>query len=333
MRVVSIARASAIASLGSSVAASYNNNESSNPHHRKPRYLAKAAKSSSEGSKSNKGSGSKSGKGSKGASTPTIPPSFDTFDDESSGAPTSNPTSAPTSVPTTCELTCNDDTFEVNHDGNGETAFYFGSGDEDAIAAATGRDSTLIYSGDMLLNDAACGDDELFLNLYFNPDPNDVNTALERNYDNTIEFFKGGLSDSQISYDACTKFDNGILNTDNCCVATITLRFNPCGDGLTCTLENDTCATKLNECTCESVGGGLAWGSCVTQVVPDGIKKGESEGIGFDPRAFELDEEEDLDFLMSMSMPTKDDVEKENVAEESTTADDNLDAVKSFWGW
>lgn len=72
------------------------------------------------------------------------------------------------------------------------------------------------------------------------------------------------------------------------------------------------------------------------------IEKGESEGIGFDPRAFELDEEEDLDFLMSMSMSMRvvdideDDVEKEEVveeSEESTTAVDNLDAVKSFWGW
>jgi len=70
----------------------------------------------------------------------------------------------------------------------------------------------------------------------------------------------------------------------------------------------------------------------------EGIKKGKSEGIGFDPRAFELDEEEDLDFLMSMSMPMRvvdidEDVSEEEVAEESeesTAADDNLDAAKSF---
>ena len=92
MKVVSIALgASAIAStiVVATDVNKYNNElllSSSNPHHHKRRYLAKSAKSTTE---SSEGSDSKSGKGSKGASTPTIPPSIDVFDDEP--APTIQP--------------------------------------------------------------------------------------------------------------------------------------------------------------------------------------------------------------------------------------------------
>lgn len=250
MRVVSIAlSASVVASLVSSVAASYNNNESSNPHHHKPRYLAKAAKSStsSEGSKSNKGSsGSKSGKGSKGASTPTIPPSVDTFDDESSGAPTSNPTSAPTSAPTGCERSCTNDEFTVTSARGPIYALGFGT----LLGGAT-------YDGNMIENDNLCGDD-----------------VLISEYSGTGE---------QILF--CSDLDCGDP------VPTDTLYFIPGAENT----GTFTVSYQLNNVpdSCQIT---------VTVTESTGIEKGESEGIGFDPRAFELDEEEDLDFLMSMSM-------------------------------
>ena len=117
---------------------------------------------------------------------------------------------------------------------------------------------------------------------------------------------------------------------------------DPCGPTLDCPdgeVEGYQCSRKgVSICTCQDIAGSLTFGeSCV---VP--LEKGKSEGIGFDPRAFELDEEENMDFQMSMSMRVvdidivEDDVEKDEVAEESvesTTADDNLEAAKSFWGW
>ena len=300
MKVTSIAlRASAIATLVSSVAASYNN-ESSNPHHHKPRYLAKAAKSSSEGSKGGRSSGSKAGKGSKGVSTPTIPPSFDTFDDESSSAPTSTPTSAPTSVPTGCQLTCNDDTFTVYSDFSGERAFFFGSGDD--------LDGGF-YTGDMVANDEACGDDELVFNVdsvagFVGNDQLFTETA-NPNWPTSILLVPGTLPEVQAAffvaslfYEACVSGIAGALDLQNCCRGVLRVEVVPCAAGLPCEGE-DMCENETNNIMCTCGTDGFYPESCP---VIEPIEKGKSEGIGFDPRAFDLDEEEDLDFLMSMSM-------------------------------
>ena len=384
MKAVSIiiVGSSAIASSTSSDV-NINVNNKSNPHHYKKRYdNGRRGLSSAKAGKNGKGSKGSNSKGTKASVVmPTPAPDLDDendLDDETTNptsVPTSTPSKAPSSAPIVpCRLTCTGDSFTIETDSTSDTPYYFGNGvlPEDGI-----------YSDNFLENDVVCGDDTLVLRSTSGGDGFTFTTdSLYPN--TILMLFPPCSGQHSVVYEACVSVDGEETEDCCTATMTVDVKpcaaYAPCQDGQ---VEGDTCEFDGQVCTCESVGGSLSYGEtcipaecaggctegcscpfedatcndgqgcfCNGELVwvgtcpgPVGIeKKGKSEGIGFDPRAFELDEEEDLDFLMSMSMPMRvvdtdadeDDVEKEEVVEEieeSATADDNLDAAKSFWGW
>jgi len=207
-------------------------------------------------------------------------------------------------------------------DSTSDTPYYFGLG---AMLPDNG-----IYSDSFLENDVVCGDDTLVLRSISGGDGFTFTTDSE--YPNTILMLSPPCAgEVSVVYEACASVDGE--ETEDCCTATMTVDVKPCAAYAPCQdqEEGDTCEFDGQVCTCGANGsygetcegpcvqggacpfedatcndgqgcfcnGDLVWGG----TCPVGIeKKGESEGIGFDPRAFELDEEEDLDFLMSMSM-------------------------------
>lgn len=187
-------------------------------------------------------------------------PSFDSFDDESSSAPTSAPTTDPIfAAPTTCEITCNDDVFTINSDGEGEAPYFFGRGDEDDIETRTSLEGDslvleqTLYSGDMFLNDNFCGGEPQLAAV-------SGGTSL---FGNTFQLNTGGFDDATIVYEAC-------VDGSTCCSATITVKVDRCGPTLDC--PDDVvlpyqCSSKgVSICTCQEIAGSLTFGE--TCVVP-----------------------------------------------------------------
>jgi len=342
MKAVSIiiVGSSAIASSTSSDV-NINVNNKSNPHHYKKRYdNGRRGLSSAKAGKNGKGSKGSNSKGTKASVVmPTPAPDLDDENDldnenettNPTSVPTSNPTSAPSSNPTVpCELTCADDSFTIVTDSTSDTPYYFGLG---AMLPDNG-----IYSDSFLENDVVCGDDTLVLRSISGGDGFTFTTDSE--YPNTILMLSPPCAgEVSVVYEACASVDGE--DTEDCCTATMTVDVKPCAAFAPCQdqEEGDTCEFDGQVCTCGANGsygeicipaecaggctegcscpfedatcnegqgcfcnGDLVWvGTCPG---PVGIEKGKSEGIGFDPRAFKLDEEEeDLNFLMSsMSM-------------------------------
>jgi len=178
--------------------------------------------------------------------------------------PTSAPTSAPTSVPTTCQRSCTDDTFEVTSDLSGET--------DDTFEVTSNLSGEQIYRfGFGTLTGGATYDGNMIENDNLCGDEVQIiNYFVDSGLFCSNDLFSDCFSD--LPTDTLYLFNSG-----------------PTTEGFPFTVRYE-------------LNNGLECAMTVTILPAPSIEKGESEGIGFDPRAFELDEEEDLDFLMSMSM-------------------------------